>query len=138
MREPGPFRGLMYILLRRLWVGLRLRQRAPHQLQPPTLSSHRAWCSHNNNLRDSAETAENNQRQQPHKQQLQLHHINSNSAEEVTEEKINPEEAEEEDANNVKFLITLFTALRPSADRVPVLLVLERALIVSLLLTPWP
>lgn len=139
MREPGPFRGFMYIVLWQLWVGLRLRQRAPHQLQPLTLSSHRARCSHNKNLRDSAETAGNNQRQQPHKQQLQLHHLNSNSAEEVTEETINPEVAEE-DANNVKFLffITLFTALRPSADRVPVLLVLETALIVSLLLTHRP
>lgn len=132
MREPGPFRGFMYIVLWQLWVGLRLRQRAPHQLQPLTLSSYRARCSHNRNLRDSAETAGNNQ-------QLQLHHLNSNSAEEVTEETINPEVAEE-DANNVKFLIliTLFTALRPSADRVPVLLVLETALIVSLLITHRP
>lgn len=95
------FQRLNDIVLWRFWVGLRLRQRAPHQLQPPTLSSHRAWCSHNNNLRDSAETAGNNQRQQPHKQQLQLHLLNSNSAEEVTEETINPEEPEEEDANNV-------------------------------------
>lgn len=111
MGEPGPFRGLMYIVLKRLWVGLRLRQRAPHQLQPPTLSSHRAWCSHNNNLRDSAETAENKPAAAaPQAAAAAPPPLEQQRRGGATEETKNPEEAEEKDGTNVKFLIlvTLF------------------------------
>lgn len=115
MGEPGPFRGLMYIVLKRLWVGLRLRQRAPHQRQG----------QRRNRREQLAAAAPQAAAAAPPPQQQQRRGGNGRNNQ--------PRGSRGGGRQNVKFLITLFTALRLLADRVPVLLVLERALIVSLL-----